>query len=213
MKLNDKNTSAEKTQSTPDRYALFPGKKVYNTDRSYDRYVFLDRDGVINRERGDYTTTVDEWQWAPGALEGIRRLTDAGYGIIVITNQSCITRGIQTEERLTALHDFMVETVRDHGGNILAVYHCPHSRDYGCSCRKPEPGMLIAAASDFNIDLSMTFFIGNAGRDMKAGRRAGVRTIFIENTPASDGIHDAIDADFYAGNLNEASDTVIKETL
>ena len=87
-----------------------------------DRFVFLDRDGVINLDFGEYTTTIDEWKWAPGAVEGIKMLTDAGFGIIVITNQACIAKGIQTEEGLALLHTFMLNHIRESGGNILKIY-------------------------------------------------------------------------------------------
>jgi len=179
---------------------------------AYERFVFLDRDGVINVERGDYTTTVDEWRWAPGALEGIKRLTEAGFGVIVITNQSCIAKGLQTEEGLEKLHAFMVKTVRESGGDIVRVYHCPHRESDHCRCRKPEPGLILEAAGDFGIDLPRTFFIGDAERDMEAGRRAGTRTIFIDGTKASLGKAGEVEADFRAGNLREAAEIVIRET-
>ena len=97
-----------------------------NMPHGHRGYVFLDRDGVINVERGDYTTTIEQWDWAPGALDGLRMLTEAGFGVIVITNQACISKGIQTEEGLAVLHGFMLEGIREAGGDILRVYHCPH---------------------------------------------------------------------------------------
>ena len=186
-------------------------KTVYEKNRRFDSYVFLDRDGVINVETGDYTTTREQWEWAPGALDGIRRLTDAGYGIIVITNQACIARGIQTEEGLLSLHRYMADTVRGHGGVILAVYHCPHWTPDKCGCRKPEPGMILRAADDYGIDIARTFFIGDAPRDMEAGRRAGTRTIFIEGSAANGEEAASIRSDFRAGNLREAAEIVIRE--
>jgi len=178
-------------------------------------FVFLDRDGVINVERGDYTTSIDEWEWAPGALEGIRTLTEAGFEIIVVTNQSCISRGILTEEELERIHDYMRRTVHEEGGDILRVYHCPHQKADNCSCRKPEPGMLLAAAEEFGINLADTFFIGDAPRDMEAAARAGVRSIFIDTTSArmnGDSL-EPVRYEFRADNLIDAVGIVIRETF
>jgi len=173
------------------------------------RFVFLDRDGVINVERGDYTTTIDQWEWAPGAIEGMKLLTGTGFGIIVITNQSCIAKGLQTEEGLAKLHGFMVNHIRNAGGEILKIYHCPHRETDNCNCRKPEPGMLLEAAEEFGINFAETFLIGDAERDIKAGKRAGTRTILLENTGQDRNIR----ADFRAENLLDASRTVIRESI
>lgn len=177
----------------------------------YRRFALLDRDGVINRERGDFTVTVDEWEWAPGALEGLRMLAEAGVGVIVVTNQSCIARGRQTEEGLERLHAFMLEEVRRAGGGILRVYHCPHRTEDGCTCRKPEPGMILAAARDYGFTPADTFFAGDSRRDLEAGRRAGVRTILVTGgggiDPAPDGMADAV-----VPTLREAAGIIIAET-
>ncbi|MCE5251176.1 HAD family hydrolase [bacterium] len=177
------------------------------------RFVFMDRDGVINVERGDYTTTIDQWQWAEGALEGIRKLTEAGFGIIVITNQACIAKGIQTEKGLEKLHSFMLDRIRKEGGSILGIYHCPHQTSDGCSCRKPEPGLILRAALEHGITLPGTFMIGDSLRDMEAGRRAGTRTILIDTGPGADSPRTQFEpGEFRAGNLSEAADIVIRES-
>ena len=102
---------------------------------SYNRFVFLDRDGVINVERGDYTTSIKEWEWAPGSLEGLKIFSDTGFGVIIITNQACIAKGRQTEGGLARLHSFMLRHIRESGGDILKIYHCPHLTSDCCSCR------------------------------------------------------------------------------
>ena len=178
-----------------------------------DHFVFLDRDGVINLDFGEYTTTIDEWKWAPGTVEGIKMLNDAGFGIIVITNQACIAKGIQTEEGLAQLHTFMLNHIRESGGNILRIYHCPHQTTDGCSCRKPEPGMILQAAKDYSIDLSKTFFIGDAPRDVEAARRAGARSILINNVSGKDSFKiDSLPVEFRAKNLLDAAEIVIRES-
>jgi D-glycero-D-manno-heptose 1,7-bisphosphate phosphatase len=176
-------------------------------------FIFIDRDGVINVERGDYTTTVEQWEWAGGALEGLKILTDAGYGVIVITNQACIAKGLQTEEGLTKLHNFMIRRIRETGGDILRVYHCPHQTTDSCFCRKPNPGMILQAADDYRIPLHETFFIGDSLRDMEAGRRAGVRTILIDTGISTDSSQSQFaPGEFRADNLADAARIVLHET-
>jgi len=185
---------------------------MLNSERRAEKYVLLDRDGVINAERGDYTTTIDEWEWATGALKGLRILTEHGYGIIVVTNQSCIAKGRQTEEGLAVLNRYMIDTARSHGGDIFRVYHCPHYPPEECDCRKPKPGMIIEAARDFDFDLSSTFFVGDTARDMEAGNRAGTRTILIEGLGTlRDSNLAAIPAEFRAGDLVEAAAILLAE--
>ncbi|MDP2983795.1 MAG: HAD family hydrolase [Candidatus Latescibacter sp.] len=177
------------------------------------KFVFLDRDGVINAERGNYTTTIEQWEWADGALEGLKMLAGAGYGIIVITNQACIAKGLQTEEGLAKLHNFMIRRIREYGGDILRIYHCPHETPDGCSCRKPAPGMILQAAEDLHIPLTETFFIGDSLRDMEAGRRAGVRTILIDTGLSSDSPRTQFaPGEFRANNLVDAVRIVFRET-
>lgn len=187
-------------------------KKTVYSDTKHQKYVFLDRDGVINVERGDFTTSISEWEWAPGSLAGIRLLTDAGFGIIVITNQSCISRGLQTAKGLATLHDYMHRIIRESGGEITAVYHCPHQKADKCTCRKPSPEMILRAIDDYRIHPAETFFIGDAGRDMEAGRRAGVRTIYITGTLADSGVNTSEETDFIASNLVEAAHIVLRES-
>ncbi|MFC1528661.1 D-glycero-alpha-D-manno-heptose-1,7-bisphosphate 7-phosphatase [Candidatus Latescibacterota bacterium] len=176
-------------------------------------FVFLDRDGVINVELGVYTTTIDQWQWIPGALEGIKRLTEAGFGIIVITNQACIAKGLQTEEGLARLHTFMLDHIHRTGGDILRIYHCPHRESDNCNCRKPKSGMLLSASEDFGINLSGTFLIGDSGRDIEAGRNAGTRTILVNGYGTKVDNKPNVHTDFVADNLLEASGIVICETV
>ncbi len=173
----------------------------------HTKYVFLDRDGVINVERGDYTMTIEEWEWMEGSLTSIARLTQAGFGIIVITNQACIHKGRQTHEGLDRLHRYMIDTIREHGGDITAVYYCPHWTPDKCRCRKPEPGLLLDAMEDFGIDPSTTFFIGDAARDIEAGKRAGVKTILISGSKASEHAG-TIDADHIVNSLEDAAEIV-----
>lgn len=143
--------------------------------------VILDRDGVLNKKapKAYYVRNWDEFEWLPGAKESIRLLANAGYKIIVITNQAGISRGIMKEEDLLEIHEKMKKEIEGIGGSIDAFYYCPHHWDENCECRKPSPGMLFQAQRDFSLDLTRTYFIGDDIRDEQAGRTAGCKTILL----------------------------------
>lgn len=142
--------------------------------------VFLDRDGVINRNReNDYVKSWEEFEFLPNSLKAIQHLTDAGHRLIVVTNQSCINKGIVASRTLDGIHQRMVSEIERTGGRIHAIYYCPHRADEGCSCRKPKPGLLIQAAHEHAIDLSRSYLIGDSIRDITAGQQVGCRSFFV----------------------------------
>jgi D-glycero-D-manno-heptose 1,7-bisphosphate phosphatase len=137
--------------------------------------VLLDRDGVLNQcmPRATYVCSWSQWEWLPGSRQALRRLTEAGYRVIVITNQPGIARGALTESALDRIHQRMSAEALAAGGEITAIYRCPHNWDEGCVCRKPRPGMLFQAQRDFHLDLSRTLYIGDDERDAQAAEAAG----------------------------------------
>lgn len=143
--------------------------------------VFLDRDGVINRNPPNmgYVRRWSEFSFIPNARKAIRELTQNGYRIIVVTNQAGIGRGLFSEENLTDIHSRMVSEIVEAGGRIDAVYYCPHHPNAGCECRKPKPGMLTRAGREHNIELSNTYLIGDSKTDIEAGQRAGTKTLLV----------------------------------
>ena len=143
--------------------------------------VFLDRDGVINRNPPNkgYVQRWPEFSFIPNAREAIRELTQSGYRIIVVTNQAGIGRGLFSEESLMDTHSRMVAKISEAGGTIDAVYYCPHLPEAGCACRKPKPGMLLRAAREHNLELSNAYLIGDSITDIDAGQRAGTRTFLV----------------------------------
>jgi histidinol-phosphate phosphatase family protein len=144
------------------------------------RTIFLDRDGVINRNlENDYVKCWEEFEFLPNALEAIQNLTEAGYQLIIVTNQSCINKGIISPATLDTIHRRMVAEIEANGGSIRAIYHCPHREEEGCDCRKPRPGMLIQAAAEHAVDLSTACLIGDSIRDIAAGQQAGCRTFLV----------------------------------
>jgi D-glycero-D-manno-heptose 1,7-bisphosphate phosphatase len=137
--------------------------------------VILDRDGVLNERppRAEYVRSPSEFRWLDGSLEAVSLFTAAGYRVVVVSNQAGIGRGSMTEADLAAVHDRMVGEVQQAGGQIDAIYHCPHDWDAGCACRKPKAGMLYQAQHDLQLDLSRTTFIGDDERDAEAAAAAG----------------------------------------
>lgn len=138
--------------------------------------LFLDRDGVINVDKA-YVFRIDDFEFIPGIFELCRKYRSEGYLIIVITNQAGIARGLYTEKDFEELTLWMTDQFRDRGIEIAKVYHCPHHPYFTgpCDCRKPEPGMLLHAVRDFDLDISQCVLIGDKESDLEAGRRAGIK--------------------------------------
>lgn len=147
--------------------------------------AFLDRDGVINQDLG-YVHRIKDLHFAPGAPEAMRRLMDAGYRLIVVTNQSGIARGYFSEAEYEAFTRHMRLALEKHDVTLAGVYHCPHHPEalrselrLQCDCRKPQPGMILQAAADLGIDLSRSILVGDKGSDIAAGRAAGVNACYL----------------------------------
>lgn len=136
--------------------------------------VFLDRDGVINRDSEAYITSIRELELIPGSLEAIRLLTEAGRPVIVVTNQSAVGRGMLAERDLIDMHDHLKAAVQEVGGEILDIYYCPHAPEAGCRCRKPRTGMIAAAGTRYRIDLRSAALVGDRAGDIRCARNAGI---------------------------------------
>jgi len=143
------------------------------------RMVILDRDGVINHDSDDYIKSIDEWVPIPGSLEAIARLKKAGYLVTVATNQSGIARGLYDEAVLQQIHNKMHDLLAELGISLDGVFYCPHAPWDNCACRKPEPGLLLQIAKQFDIDLSVTPFVGDTITDIKAARTANAIPILV----------------------------------
>ena len=147
--------------------------------------VFLDRDGTLTAE-AEWVKTKNDLVLLPFAGEAVARLSRAGYAVVVATNQSAVARGFVSEAELSEIHAHMTRELERAGGRIDGLYYCPHHPTDGnppyvrdCECRKPKPGMLLAAARDLSLDLARSWTIGDAGRDLDAGLAAGVRGILV----------------------------------
>ncbi|MBP3576539.1 MAG: HAD-IIIA family hydrolase [Lachnospiraceae bacterium] len=184
-----------KDMGTPDRYqkvtedvmsGLVHAKNLKNKQKA----VFLDRDGTINVYKG-FITKAEDMELIPGITEVIKKINDSGYLAIVVTNQPVIARGDCTFEELQEINEKMETLLGAEGAYIDDLFYCPHHPDKGfegervefkidCECRKPKPGMLLAAAEKYNIDLSVSYMVGDDVRDMEAGRRAGCKCVKVE---------------------------------
>lgn len=141
--------------------------------------IFLDRDGVINKERRDYVKSINELEIFPYVSNAIKLLNDAGFLTVVITNQSAINRGIISHDDVKNIHENINQHLNMNKTKIDAFYYCPHTPFENCQCRKPKPGLLLKAASELNIDLSKSFMIGNSDSDLEAARSAKCKSIKV----------------------------------
>lgn len=166
-----------------------------------NKCVFLDRDGVINEERGTYTFKIDDFKIIPGVREAMSILHQNGYLLIVVTNQAGITRGLFTEKDMQKCHDYMME---ETGQLIDKIYYSSYYPDFSYSLlRKPESLMFEKAMAKFNIDPGKSWMVGNSRRDLSPAVKLGIRTIFIgKKAPDTK-------TDFVVKDLLEASEKII----
>ena len=167
------------------------------------RFVLLDRDGTINEEV-DHLDHPDDLALIAGSADAIRRLRGIGLGVVVVTNQAQIGRGLLTEERLEAIHERLTSMLAAEGAAVDAILHCPHAPEERCPCRKPAPGMAIEAATRFGFDPSRAFVVGDHAGDVGMGRAMGATTILVltghgvEERTRAEGSADHVVADLAA---------------
>ena len=204
-----------KDVGTPARFAegerdLKGGLVARGNLKCPQKAVFLDRDGTINRHVG-FVTSPDQIELLEGAAEAIKRLNDRHVPVIVITNQPVLARGEVTKAGLSEIHARLEALLAERGAYLTDIFYCPHHPDGGfagevtalkqpCDCRKPAPGLLLAAAAKYNIALSRSYMIGDSDRDMEAARRAGCHTAAIG----------APDAEIVGDSLFHCVDQILK---
>lgn len=157
-----------------------------------NKAVFLDRDGVLNKELGDYVCKLEDFHVLEHNFEPLKALQDRGYLLIVITNQGGTAKGWYSEETLGQMHDKLRATYLEHGIILTEIYYCRHHPDYNgrCMCRKPGSLMLEKGVARFNVDASKSYFIGDRERDVIAGEAAGLTGILIDSDqPISEVLH------------------------
>jgi len=185
------------------------------------RAVFLDRDGTIHEER-DFLSDPALLRLERGAAAGLRRLEEAGFALIVITNQSGVARGYHTEDDVRRVNAALSEMLAAEGVHIESYYHCPHHPEgavpkysFVCDCRKPAPGLILQAAKDADIDIGASYMVGDFTRDVKAGRAAGVRTVLVRTGYGRKSESEVIGqglADYIADDLADAAEWIIRDS-
>lgn len=155
-----------------------------NGFRGTKRAVFLDRDGTVNVEK-DYLYRIEEFSFETGVPQAIRRLKEAGWLVVVVTNQSGVARGYYAEEDVQRLHRHIENELAAYGASVDGWYYCPHHPageppyDVACDCRKPLPGMLVGAARELDIDLAASWMVGDKLADVEAGLAAGCKVALL----------------------------------
>ncbi|WP_184550279.1 D-glycero-alpha-D-manno-heptose-1,7-bisphosphate 7-phosphatase [Mucilaginibacter sp. FT3.2] len=144
--------------------------------------VFLDRDGVLNQEMGDYVRRFEDFHVLDN-FDALKTLQDRGYMLLVATNQGGLAKGWYTEEELAKMHSHLKAVYAEHGVEITDFFYCPHHPNFtgDCDCRKPKPGLLLQGIEKYNIDPALSYFIGDRERDVEAGTKAGVKGILIDS--------------------------------
>lgn len=157
------------------------------------KLIFIDRDGVINKDPGgwtkyNYVTDWNEFFFIDGSIEALKKLKEAGYRTCLISNQGGISKGYFKQEDLDGLNKKMLIEIEKGGGRIDELYYCPHHDKDNCECRKPKTGLIEQAIRKTDVDLRDTFIIGDSARDIEAGKRMGMKTIFVLSgkTPLSE---------------------------
>jgi len=147
-----------------------------------NKAVFLDRDGVLNQEMGDYVRRIEDFHILDN-FGALKTLQDKGYLLLVATNQGGLAKGWYTDDQLAEMHKLLKDSYHEHGVEFTDIYYCPHHPDFTgpCDCRKPKPGLLLRGIEQYNIDPAQSYFIGDRERDVEAGTAAGVTGILIDS--------------------------------
>jgi D-glycero-D-manno-heptose 1,7-bisphosphate phosphatase len=171
-----------------------------------NKVVILDRDGTIVVDR-HYLSDPDALEFEPGAQAGLRRMSDMGFRLVVITNQSGIARGFFSLSRLAEIHERMRGMLHGIGVRLDGVYFCPHGPGDGCDCRKPGLGLMQQASRELGFEMSESIVIGDKDSDVEFGQRAGAITMLI----AKPGARPSATPDYIVGNLSDAADIMCRQ--
>lgn len=142
--------------------------------------IVLDRDGVINQQTDEYITDVDNWLPIPGSIEAMAQLSQAGYQLAIATNQDGLALGLFDLDDLEAIHAKLRALVEDAGGEIAAIFYCPHSAEDYCRCRKPKTGLLDAIEAEFDTSLHGCYLVGDRLKDLQAAQAKGCKPVLVK---------------------------------
>lgn len=154
--------------------------------------IVLDRDGVINQQSSDHITSAEEWTPIPGSIEAIAKLSQAGYQLVVATNQDGLALGLFDLDELEAIHAKMRALVEDAGGEISAIFYCPHSEEDNCRCRKPKTGLLDAIEAEFDTSLHGSYMVGDRLKDLQVALAKGCKPVLVKTGCGEDTLQQLI---------------------
>ncbi len=192
---------------TPESYSLAQSFFADGAGPARKRYALLDRDGTILVEK-NYLSLASEVELLPRSSEGLHALRELGWGIIIVTNQSGIARGILTPSILTGIHETLEAKLAEKGVFIDGIYYCPHLPEDGCECRKPKPGLAQRAAADFGFDLRDALVIGDKPCDIELGRNCGASTVLVRTGYGRAYEAEGLQADIVADDLFDAARSI-----
>ncbi len=177
-----------------------------------EKVVFLDRDGTVSKDSIYHIKSWEEFNFLPNAKDGIKLLTDNGFKIIFITNQSVIARKMVTPKGLDLIHNNMIKEIEEKGGKVEKIYFCPHHPDEGCDCRKPQPGMLKKAIEENGINAEKSYMVGDRIMDIQVGKKVGCKTILISNDRGLKELEKSdIKPDYIAKDLIDVANWIVKD--
>lgn len=179
--------------------------------------VFLDRDGVINKDSVEYIKHPSEFEFIPKSPEAVALLTQSGFKVMVISNQSMIGRNLTSKETLEAVFKKMKAGVEKAGGRITDIFYCPHVPEDNCSCRKPKPGLIFQAQKKYQVNLAESFMVGDSAKDIACARAAGCAKALLVKTgngPAAyaELTQSHMAPDYFAEDLYDAACWIISST-
>lgn len=185
-------------------------------DLKKEKIVFLDRDGVINEDSPNYIKNWSEFKFLPGSLDAIKSLSQNGFKIIIISNQSIVNRKMVSRQALDGIFSRMTSAVESAGGKISDIYYCPHVPEEKCTCRKPLPGLIQKAQRAHHIELSSAVMVGDSAKDIECAKQAGCGTAILVKT--GNGVEaekqlaaEKIFPDVVVRDLRDAADWIIAQ--
>ena len=182
-----------------------------------EKIIFLDRDGVINWDPiGDYIKHPDDFRFLEGSDKALKKFSNAGFKIVIISNQAGVGDGVFSEEDLKKVNDKFMDESKKIGVNIDHVYYCLHGKRAGCGCRKPETGLFEIAEKEIgNFKKTEAYYVGDKSSDIEAGKRFGLQAVFVltgHGSNEKEKLKEEYYPDKILDNLNEAADFIISET-
>ncbi|HLC45235.1 MAG TPA: HAD-IIIA family hydrolase, partial [archaeon] len=217
-----------KDMGTPERYEKMQRQwpSIWNNGRIGRKAVFLDRDGTIIEE-ANLLTKYEQVKYIPGVFEAVKKLNDAGFAVVIVSNQPVVARNLATEKQVLEVQERINKDFGERGAELDAFYYCPHHPEkhhadgnpayrMECECRKPKPGMLLKAAERLGIDLESSWMVGDQNRDVAAGKRVGCKAILVgtgyAGKQAGTDKKEGFEPDFSAKDLPAAVELILKRT-